>query len=150
MMMIAQAFEAFLMELSDNHDMPSIPFETFRLLIKEITDRYNCINGLKSPNHSYIRKCINYIQGIDATTDYQEDLDILFGVLNFHFRRSQMKGTTQMLDDVWSTAVIQTPFRPALDWIEEYCTDLPLLNGEILIELFRKSLLSTREKLSSS
>jgi hypothetical protein len=66
-------------------------------------------------------------------------MDILLGVINFHYRRIQMKGTTQFVHDAWSSAVIQTPFRPAFDWIEEYCTDLPLLDGEILIDLYHKS-----------
>jgi hypothetical protein len=91
------------------------------------------------------------MRGVDAQADYEEDLDILLGVFNFHFRRIQLKGTTEMLDDLWSAAVIQTPFRPAFDWIEEYCTDLPLLNCDVLVKLQRQSLLPpSKERLSSA
>ena len=133
-MMIAQAYEA----LVGQHP---ISLESFRSLLRELTQRYVCIKGFSSPNPSIVKQLINWLRGVDALADYEEDLDILLGVFNFHFRRIQMKGTTDMIGDLWSAAVIQTPFRPALDWIEEYCTDLPLLNCDILVKLQRKSLL---------
>jgi hypothetical protein len=136
LMMLAQAYEA----LKGQQQHP-ISLDSFRSLLRELTGRYSCIKGFTSPNPSPLKRCLNQMRGVDAQVDYEEDLDILLGVFNFHFRRVQMKGTTEMLDDPWSAAVIQTPFRPALDWIEEYCTDLPLLNCDILVKLQRKSLL---------
>lgn len=140
--MIAQAYEA----LVGQHP---ISLESFRCLLRELTQRYTCIKGFSSPNPSIVKQLINRLRGVDALADYEEDLDILLGVFNFHFRRIQMKGTTDMLGDLWSAAVIQIPFRPALDWIEEYCTDLPLLNCDILVKLQRKSLLPVSDDRQS-
>lgn len=152
-MMIAQALEVLLRESSAelrSESLPNLSYQTFRLLIIELTKRYTCIKGFTIPDPTPIQQVLYSLRGINITLDYEEDLDMLFGVFNFHFRKSQMKGTTQMINDDWSAAVIQTPFRPALDWIEEYCTDLPLLNGEVLIELFRKTLSVSSNRRSSA